>query len=47
MARQAAVQALYQWDLTEQCPEDILKHFIQDHDLDGTDEIYFHCIARK
>ena len=45
LARQAAVQALYQWDLTEQGPEDILKHFIQDHDLDGADEIYFHTLV--
>ena len=45
LARQAAVQALYQWDLTEQGPEDILKHFIQDHDLNGTDETYFHTLV--
>ena len=45
LARQAAVQALYQWDLTEQKPEDILKHFIQGHDLDGTDEGYFHTLV--
>jgi len=45
LARQAAVQALYQWDLTEQSPEDILKHFIQDHDLNNADQEYFHCLV--
>lgn len=45
LARQAAVQALYQWDLTEQEPEDILKHFIQDHDLNEADQSYFHTLV--
>ena len=45
LARQAAVQALYQWDLTEQAPEDILKHFIQDHDLNDADQAYFHALV--
>jgi N utilization substance protein B len=45
LARQAAVQALYQWDLTEQGPEDILKHFIQDHDLNDLDQAYFHLLV--
>lgn len=45
LARQAAVQALYQWDLTEQEPEDILKHFIQDHDLIEADQSYFHTLV--
>lgn len=43
-ARQAAVQALYQWDLTEQDPSDIEAHFIQQHDLEGTDRGYFHTL---
>lgn len=43
-ARQAAVQALYQWDLTEQDPGDIEAHFIQQHDLEGTDRGYFHTL---
>lgn len=45
LARQAAVQALYQWDLTEQAPEDILRHFIQDHGLDEADQAYFHTLV--
>ena len=45
LAREAAVQALYQWDLTEQGPEDILKHFIQDHDLNDADQAYFHSLV--
>jgi N utilization substance protein B len=45
LARQAAVQALYQWDLTQQGPEDILKHFIQDHDLNDADQAYFHALV--
>lgn len=45
LARQAAVQALYQWDLTEQGPEDILRHFIQDHDLNDADQAYFHTLV--
>ena len=45
LARQAAVQALYQWDLTEQEPEDILRHFIQGHDLNEADQAYFHTLV--
>ncbi len=46
-ARQAAVQALYQWDLTEQDPGDIEAHFIKQHDLRGTDQGYFHTLIRE
>lgn len=45
-ARQAAVQALYQWDLTEQDPEEILEHFILQHDLEGADRVYFYNLVR-
>lgn len=45
LARQAAVQALYQWDLTEQSPEDILRHFIQGHDLSDADQGYFNTLV--
>ena len=47
LARQAAVQALYQWDLTEQNPEDILRHFIQGHSLDEIDQAYFHTLVSE
>lgn len=44
-ARQAAVQALYQWQLTEQPPEQIESHFISDHELNGVDLDYFHHLV--
>lgn len=47
LARQAAVQALYQWDLTEQAPESILEHFIQEHDTSEIDEEYFQMLVRE
>ncbi len=47
MARQAAVQALYQWQLTSQAPGDIEQHFISDHDLRGIDVEYFHELVRE
>lgn len=39
-ARKAAVQALYQWDLTRQAAEDIEKHFSQIHDMQNVDKKY-------
>lgn len=47
MARQAAVQALYQWQLTGQTPEDIESHFISDHELKDVDIEYFHRMVRE
>lgn len=47
LARQAAVQALYQWDLTEQAPETILEHFIREHDTSDMDEEYFQMLVRE
>lgn len=47
LARQAAVQALYQWDLTEQAPETILQHFIREHDTTEIDEDYFQLLVRE
>lgn len=46
-AREAAVQALYQWDLTEQDPDEILEHFILQHDLEDADQAYFYCLVRE
>ncbi len=46
-ARVAAVQALYQWDLTRQAPEDIESHFIYGHDMAGADKDYFHHLVRE
>lgn len=46
-ARQAAVQALYQWQLTQQPPDQIESHFISDHELNGVDLEYFHHLVRE
>ncbi len=46
-ARRAAVQALYQWELTGQAPNEIETHFILDHDLNGVDVDYFHHLVRE
>jgi len=47
LARQAAVQALYQWDLTEQDAESILEHFIQERDEPDMDREYFELLVRE
>jgi N utilization substance protein B len=47
LSRQAAVQALYQWQLTGQPPGDIEQHFISDHELKGVDVEYFHELVRE
>jgi len=44
-ARRAAVQALYQWQLTGQAPGDIERHFILGHEMDGVDMDYFHQLV--
>jgi N utilization substance protein B len=46
-ARQAAVQALYQWQLTEQPADQIESHFISDHELNGVDVDYFHHLVHE
>ena len=46
-ARQAAVQALYQWQLTQQDPDQIEDHFILDHDVKDVDLEYFHNLIRE
>lgn len=46
-ARAAAVQALYQWQLTEQSPEQIEDHFVLDHDTHDMDLEYFHHLVRE
>lgn len=47
LARRNAVQALYQWDLTEQPAGDIETHFIADHDFEGADLEYFKRLVRQ
>ena len=39
-ARKAAVQALYQWDITQQAAQDIEEHFSQIHDMQNIDKKY-------
>jgi len=46
-AREAAVQALYQWQLTQQAPEQIENHFIHDHEMADVDVEYFHHLVRE
>ncbi len=46
-AREAAVQALYQWQLTQQAPEQIENHFIHDHEMADVDVEYFHRLVRE
>ncbi len=46
-ARQAAVQALYQWQLTEQAPDEIEDHFILDHEMGDVDMEYFDYLVRE
>ena len=47
LARRNAVQALYQWDLTEQDPADIEDSFIEGHDLSKVDQDYFRHLIRS
>jgi N utilization substance protein B len=46
-ARKAAVQALYQWDLTKQDAQDIEKHFAQIHDMQNIDKKYLREIVSQ
>ncbi len=46
-ARKAAVQALYQWDLTQQDAHDIEKHFSQIHDMQNVDKKYLREIMSE
>ena len=47
VARRSAIQALYQWDLTEQAPEDIENHFISRHELTGGALEYFRRLVEE
>lgn len=46
-ARMAAVQALYQWDLTSQAADQIEKHFEQIHDMVNIDKKYLREILAE
>ena len=47
LARRHAVQALYQWDLTEQEASEIESSFIEGHDLSRVDLEYFRHLIRN
>ncbi|NOY16542.1 MAG: transcription antitermination factor NusB [Gammaproteobacteria bacterium] len=41
LARRAAIQALYQWEMTQQSRQEIEKHFLADDCLQKVDNEYF------
>lgn len=41
-ARHFAMQAIYQWQLTDLSPTEIEKQFLEDQPMKGTDLDYFH-----
>ncbi len=47
LARRAVVQALYQWEMTQQSRLDIEKHFLADDSLKKSDTDYFHELIRE
>lgn len=51
-ARKLAMQALYQWQLTQQSANDIENQFVNEEEFGGADREYFHelveqCITRE
>ena len=44
LARRCAVQALYQWQMTHQPPQEIERSFIKNEDLDGRHLCYFQML---
>lgn len=47
LARRAAIQALYQWEMTGQSRLDIEKHFLADKSLVKSDKEYFHELVTE
>jgi N utilization substance protein B len=47
LARRAALQALYQWQLTGQAPGEIESHYVLDHEMEGIDLEFFHLLLRE
>lgn len=45
-ARRRALQAIYQWQLTGQEPDEILRQFRAAQDMSGVDEAYFETLLR-
>lgn len=46
-ARKAAVQALYQWDITQQAAEEIEPNFSQIHDMQNIDRKFLKEVMRE
>ncbi len=46
-ARHYAMQALYQWQLTQQEPKDIVKQFKSEYDMSNVDVSYFEELAKS
>lgn len=46
-ARRSAIQALYQWQMTQQAPHEIEKNFLSDDTLKDIDIEYFHHLVRE
>jgi len=47
LARERAMQALYQWQLTGQEPGDIEKQFLEEQEMKGVDRKYFSELLRE
>ena len=47
LARRAAIQALYQWDMTQQSRLEIEKHFLADDRLKKVDDEYFKELVQE
>lgn len=46
-ARRAAVQAIYQWEMTHDAPARIEDHYLIQHEMDDIDVEYFHYLVRE
>lgn len=45
-ARRRALQALYQWQMTGQAPDDIIGQFLEEQDFEGVDSGLFTALVR-
>lgn len=47
LARERAMQALYQWQMTGQSPDEIEKQFMEEQEMKGVDKKYFSELLRE
>lgn len=47
LARERAMQALYQWQMTGESPDEIEKQFIEEQGMKGVDKKYFSELLRE